>query len=131
MGWLIISIVITIVSIVLVILDSKFYWDCTVLEILSIWGMLCGLIAIVLLCGIMIDTKSAEQLFIGEYNMAYEYSETPCDPVICKVIEINDKILENQVYSEKFMTKGLYSKEIAALPLLPVPDTMQYPIEYD
>ena len=83
----------------------------------------------------MIDVKDDANVTIAKYNNVVELTQdlgVPSDIIMEKALNLNETILNHRVRSESFWTKGLYSKDIATLPLLEVPEIMkEMPIDYD
>lgn len=133
MGWLIVTLILCILFTTLNILDEKYDWDNTTLEACSVIGAAASFTAtlIILLC--MVDLKGDAKVKIEDYNNTVELVQTlgvPSDAVMQKTLDLNQMITRNKVRSHNFWTLGLYSKEVGALPLLEIPESMKkLPIE--
>lgn len=136
MGWLIITIVFLVLGLFFVVIGNQ---DNSCLsETLGMFGAFTTLVSLsitlVLIC-IMVSEKTDTQVTIDQYNNTVELIQdlgVPSEAIMTEIIKTNNKILEHRVKSNKFMTKGLYSKKVAALPLLEIPEVMKVgPIDYD
>ena len=133
MGWLIFSLVIFVVCVVLLTLNDTQDWDSEVVGTAGAFLGLCSFIAAVVLSAYVVDTKDSADVTVASYNNVVEITNelgVPSDAVVEKILDLNETIIDHRVRSESFWTKGLYSKDVAALPLLEVPEVMKN-IEYD
>jgi len=136
MGWLIIAILFLILGIFLVVISDKlnYRWDETICFLGVSTTLISFFTALILIC-FMISEKTEDQVTIDQYNNTVELIQNlgvPSEAIMTEIIKTNDKILEHRVKSNKFMTKGLYSKKVAALPLLETPEVMKVsPIDYE
>ena len=136
MGWLIITIVFLVLGLFFVVIGNQNdYCGSETLGMLGAFTTLVSLsITLVLIC-IMVSEKTDTQVTIDQYNNTVELIQdlgVPSEAIMTEIIKTNDKILEHRVKSNKFMTKGLYSKKVAALSLLEIPEVMKVsPIDYE
>ena len=138
MGWLIVIIALLILGLFLFWYSAKPNQSETVETVVGFLGVsitLCSFIAIGALVVFLVSEKSDAQVDVDQYNNTVELIQdlgVPSEAIMTEIIKTNDKILEHRVKSNKFMTKGLYSKKVAALPLLEVPEVMKVsPIDYE
>ena len=138
MGWLIITIVLLVLGLFLFWWSEKLDQSETVGTVASFLGVfitLCSLTAAGVLTVCLVSEKSDAQVAVDQYNNTVELIQdlgVPSEAIMTEIIKTNDKILEHRVKSNKFMTKGLYSKKVAALPLLEIPEVMKVsPIDYE
>lgn len=120
MGWLIVTLIILIVSVILYrnYCDTSDLW-----EFVGVMGGLMSTMVAVLLIVLMITGATDEKVFREKYNKTVELvqtSEIAPEAVAERVFDINDHIITHKIKSRKFMTKGLYSRETGQLPLLKV-----------
>lgn len=128
MGWLILSLALFILSVVLLAIDWKKNWDSVAIEMPGLFTALVGLAASVIIAICMIDVKDSANVTIAEYNNIVELTNdlgVPSDALMEKTIKLNETILDHRIRLESFWTKGLYSEDVAALPLLEVPEVMK------
>jgi len=135
MGWLILSIIIFIVCIVVNTLDEINCWQSDFIEYAGLVMGSASFAASFILIACMIDTKNSAKVTIDMYDNIVELTQelgVSSDAIMEKTLKLNEEILEHRVRVNKFMTKGLYSKDVANLPLLELPEIMKdIPIEYD
>lgn len=121
MGWLIVTLVL---AVALIFVSVKSYDDTPVDVLSGTCGFTSALAAVIIIC-CMVDVKPDAKAFIEKYDnfvtLANSVKE-PSDAVIKEIIDINERILEHRTRSKNFMTRGLYSKDIAELNLLEVPE---------
>lgn len=120
MGWLIVTLIILIVSVILYhnYCDTSELWEFT-----SFMGVLVSSMTAGLLIVFMIIGTTDEKVFREQYNKTVELvqsSEIAPEAVAERVFDINDHIITHKIKSRNFMTKGLYSRETGQLPLLKV-----------
>lgn len=138
MGWLIIAVAFLVIGIFLFRYSQKLDPSRTVetvIEFLGIFIIPCSFTVTVVLTACLISEKSDAQVVVDQYNNTVELIQdlgVPSEAIMTEIIKTNDKILEHRVKSNKFMTQGLYSKKVAALPLLEIPEVMKVsPIDYE
>ena len=135
MGWLVITIAFLVLGLFLFWYSEKLDQFEIVIEFLGVFITLCSFIAAVILAICLVSEESDTQVDIDQYNNTVELIQdlgVPSEAIMTEIIKTNDKILEHRVKSNKFMTKGLYSKKVAALPLLEMPEVMKVgPIDYE
>ena len=136
MGWLIITIALLILGVFLVVISDEL--DCRWSDVTGFFGAFITLISfssVLILIIFLVSEKTEDQVTIDRYNNTVELIQdlgVPSEAIMTEIIKTNDKILEHRVKSNKFMTKGLYSKKVAALPLLEMPEVMKVgPIDYE
>lgn len=135
MGWLILSIIVFIACIVFNTLNEINYWQFDLIEFV---GPVIGFVSFAasfILIACMIDSKNSAKVTIDMYDNIVELTQelgVSSDAIMEKTLELNEEILEHRVRVNKFMTKGLYSEDVANLPLLKLPEIMKdIPIDYD
>jgi len=136
MGWLIVTIILLGLGIFLVVISDKLdYLLSDLIDILGIFTTLISFSIALILIFCLVSEKTYDQVTIDQYNNTVELIQdlgVPSEAIMTEIIKINDKILEHRVKSNKFMTKGLYSKKVAALPLLEIPEIMKIgPIDFE
>lgn len=138
MGWLIIIIIFLVLGIFIFWYGEKPDQSETVETVVGTLGMFIALVsftAVVVLVIFLVSENSDAQVDVDQYNNTVELIQdlgVPSEAIMTEIIKINDKILKYRVKSNKFMTKGLYSKKVAALPLLEIPEVMKLgPIDYE
>lgn len=122
MGWLIVTLVLMGIGIFLV--HKYGNWD-SMLQPDGIWISLVGFTVASVLIVCMSDLKPYSEKFIEKYDNLITLTHSvqePSDAIIEEIIETNDEIISHRVRSKNFMTKGLYSKDIAELNLLEIPE---------
>ena len=135
MGWLIILSIIALICAILLVLNNHFNWDSLGIECVSamaLFFILPGSIAIV---ASICDVKSESEIVLTEYQNLQEASTiviVPSDALLEDILDMNNKISKHKVRYNKFMTKGLYSEDIANLEYLSIPEPfLNIEIEYD
>lgn len=135
MGWLILSIIILIVCIVFNTLNEINCWQFDFIEFVGVVIGSASFAASFILIACMIDSKNSAKVTIDMYDNIVELNQelgVSSDAIMEKTLELNEEILEHRVRVNKFMTKGLYSEDVANLPLLELPEIMKdIPIDYD
>lgn len=138
MGWLIITIAFLVLGIFLFWYGEKpdqFEIVETIIGSLGLFITIGSAVATAVLVVFLVSEESDAQVDIDQYNNTVELIQdlgVPSEAIMTEIIKTNDKILEHQVKSNKFMTRGLYSKKVAALPLLEIPEVMKVgPIDYE
>lgn len=138
MGWLIITIAFLVLGIFLFWYGEKpdqFEIVETIVGSLGLFITIGSAVATAVLVVFLVSEESDAQVDIDQYNNTVELIQdlgVPSEAIMTEIIKTNDKILEHQVKSNKFMTRGLYSKKVAALPLLEIPEVMKVgPIDYE
>lgn len=136
MGWLIVTIILLGLGIFLVVISDKLDYRLSDLTgILGVFTTLISFLIALILIFCLVSEKTYDQVTIDQYNNTVELIQDlgmPSEAIMTEIIKTNDKILEHRVNSNKFMTKGLYSKKVAALPLLEIPEVMKEgPIDYE
>ena len=133
MGWLIITLCLTAIFTVISIIGNKNHKDG--IEMLGfvgstiLGGISLGLVAV------LIASPAGFKKMVAEYKQLQKteiVTVVPSEALMEKVLDMNNTIISHKVKVNRFLTKGLYSKDIAALELLPVPEPfMDVEIEYD
>lgn len=135
MGWIIIlSVVITICTLLLV-LDCDLDWDSIGVESLSALFLIFSSLGIAGIVTSICDVKPESEIVLTEYQSLQEASTTiivPSEALLEDILDMNKKISKHKVRYNRFMTKGLYSEDIANLEYLPIPEPfLNVEIEYD
>ena len=134
MGWLIVFGIAIIISIALMILD-KYCWDTIFIEgsgfILLWFAAFCATAIVLEMCDVKYDTIET----ISEYeSLQYSTAITvvPSEALLQNILDMNKKISKCRTRANNFMTKGMYSEEIANLEYLPIPESfLNVEIGYD
>ena len=135
MGWIIVFSVIALICVLLLVLDNHFDWDSTGVEGFGALFLIFSLMGIAGTVACVCDVKSESEIVLTEYQNLQEASTitvVPSEALLEDILDMNKKISEHKVRYNKFMSKGLYSEDIANLEYLPIPEPfLNVEIEYD
>ena len=123
MGWLIVSLVFTIVGFFVAHKCDGYRQE--FVEFFSGFTGAISAIVAVILSVVIVSSRPDSKVFVEKYDnfvALVNTVEEPSEAVIEEILDINEDIIRHRIKSNNFMTKGLYSKDVAELNLLEVPE---------